>query len=372
MHALVVHRGGSPMTVERSHVQGFEMYAAELKRDLGFTSELVVARTLREVEAAVIGRPADVAFIMVSWSEPAAEVVSMFRRLSGRPSRPKLVFLDYFAPASSPYFGVLPHVDTYFKRQTYRDPSNYQGGFEGGNRFTNYLSQHLGISLDGWYFGGTPDPAQIHKLTTGWNLGVTRRCRQLLRLGRHMPLPWQHRPFAVNCRLGLSPGPRAKTEWYHHYRELGVRSVAPLREEYRCTGSDRVGLRQYLAEMILSKIAISPFGWGEVCFRDYEAVAAGALLVKPSMSHLQSNPNIYDEGKTYVACEWDMSDVPEICRYYLTRPDEAKAIILGGQEALHRYYEEGGFVGNVRRILTHAGLPIESNAPLPRRAFAVA
>ncbi len=372
MHALVVHRGGASLSVEGSQVQGFGMYAADLRRHLGLSVEMVAARTLADIEETVRSRPADLAFLMVGWDESPEVVEATFRRLSAISARPKLIFLDYYAPASSPHFGVLPFVDCYFKRQAYRDLSLYLRDFGGGNIFTDRLGGEIGIDLDGWFFGSKPRPADLSKVVVGWNLGVTRQYRQLLRLGRHMPLPWERRPFALNCRLGLSPGARAKTEWYHRYRELGIRAASPLFKEFRCTGTDRVGLRQYIAEMILSKIAFSPFGWGEVCFRDFEAVAAGALLVKPSMDHIQTSPNLYVEGKTYVPCSWDMSDVPDICRYYLAHPEQAKEIIHNAQEILHHYYEDGGFVDDVGRIMAHVGFQYERSPSPIESSFALA
>jgi len=60
------------------------MYEKDLEEQLGLPFEMVAAETLGEVEAAVLGHPADVAFVMVSWREDPAEVVGLFRRLSGR------------------------------------------------------------------------------------------------------------------------------------------------------------------------------------------------------------------------------------------------------------------------------------------------
>jgi Glycosyl transferases group 1 len=356
MHALIVSRGDAKWTPEGHQVHGFAMYERALRKSLGMTFETVATETLADVDEAILDRPADIVFVMVSWKEDPDDVVELFRRLSEREDRPKLVFLDYFAPASSPYFGVLPFVDAYFKRQMLRDPSLYCHEYEGGNPFTEYVSKAMGIELDGWNFASVADPRQLDKFVHGWNLGVTPHYRHLLKLTAAMPLAWDRRPFSVNCRMGLSAEPRAKTEWYHHYRERWVDALAPLRLEYRCTGSQRIRLRYYLAEMILSKIGVSPFGWGEVCYRDYEVIASGALLIKPSMAHLKTSPNIYVEGKTYVAASWDASDVKEICRYYLAHPEEAKEIIHNGRAALADYFENDGFVADVRRVLRVAGL----------------
>ena len=53
---------------------------------------------------------------------------------------------------------------------------------------------------------------------------------------------------------------------------------------------------------------LSPFGYGEICFRDFEAVLSGALLLKPDCGHLETWPDIYGEG-TYVPLDWMASDL---------------------------------------------------------------
>jgi hypothetical protein len=95
-----------------------------------------------------------------------------------------------------------------------------------------------------------------------------------------------------------------KLEWYQRYRESLLERLVPMEGRWRMTGRARVGSKRYLAELLLSRVVVSPFGWGEVCFRDYEAVAAGCLLVKPSMDHVRTQPDIYRAGQTYVSVRW--------------------------------------------------------------------
>ncbi len=115
------------------------------------------------------------------------------------------------------------------------------------------------------------------------------------------------------------------------------------------------------------RISVSSFGRGEVCYRDYEVIASGALLIKPSMGHLKTCPDIYIEGKTYVTASWDAGDVADICRHYLAHPEEAKEIIHNGRKALSDFFEDDGFVRDVRRVLCVAGLGIGGSiAPLQR------
>jgi hypothetical protein len=282
--------------------------------------------------------------------------VRTFERLAGRPDGPRLVFLDYYAPASSPYFGVLPLVDRYLKRQVLRDRRAYLDGFAGGTMFTDYLTRSLGYDLEGWDFGSRPDPGSLQKLRVGWNFGATRRRQVLMGLSRWVPVPWERRPFALHMRIG-SDRARNDCAWYHRYRSLGLEKLRPLARRYRCTGTERVSRKRFLGEMLLSRVVFSPFGWGEVCFRDFEAVCSGALLVKPSMSHLQTSPDIYVENETYVPVRWDLADLEEKVHRYLTHPDEARAIVERARRVLRRYFERDGFLNDVARCLLLDDLP---------------
>ena len=73
----------------------------------------------------------------------------------------------------------------------------------------------------------------------------------------------------------------------------------------------KIDFESYLQEIATSKIVISPYGWGEICSRDFEAFIEGALLLKPDMSHMTTYPNWYVANETYVPTKWDFSDFKE-------------------------------------------------------------
>ena len=70
----------------------------------------------------------------------------------------------------------------------------------------------------------------------------------------------------------------------------------------------KVDLKQYLKESGSIFATLSPFGWGEICFRDFEAVIGGSILIKPDMSHLTTWPNIY-QNDTYISLDWDFNNL---------------------------------------------------------------
>lgn len=73
---------------------------------------------------------------------------------------------------------------------------------------------------------------------------------------------------------------------------------------------------EYTRTMVRSKCVLSPWGWGEAAFRDYEALFLGAVLIKPRAEHVLTWPPI-EPVFQYLPCKPDFSDVPEIVQYVI-------------------------------------------------------
>jgi len=98
--------------------------------------------------------------------------------------------------------------------------------------------------------------------------------------------------------------------------------------------TEPISHKEYLKELRSSMISVSPFGYGEICYRDFEIILAGALLFKPSMEHLKTYPDIYVKNKTYVPFEWDFRDFNEKIDDLIDKPDMVKEI---SSAAMDRY-----------------------------------
>ena len=68
---------------------------------------------------------------------------------------------------------------------------------------------------------------------------------------------------------------------------------------------------EYVRELWQSKIALSPFGQGEVCYRDFELMQFGTLMIKPEMNNIDTYPNPYINDVTYISVKSDWSDLIE-------------------------------------------------------------
>ena len=97
---------------------------------------------------------------------------------------------------------------------------------------------------------------------------------------------------------------------------------------------------------------MSPFGYGEIAWRDYEAVMCGALLLKPDMSHCETDPSIFIPNETYVPIKWDFSDMAEKIRYHLDHPRETAEITRRAYQLLHEYCKEKHFLRQMERVLS--------------------
>jgi hypothetical protein len=346
----MIRRGEGYGGPEGHQVLPLITYRQQIREQFGVVVRVVGARTLDEIEATFAAHRADIALVMVSWAEPAEQVVSLFRRLSDHRRDIRIVFVDSYDEVTSPHFGVLPFVDRYVKRHVLKNRCDYFRTFDGGTPFTHHLSRNCGFDLANWHFGSIPSRDLIDKIVCGWNLGVAPMYRRLLRVTRPWAGLWSARPYAVNRRFG-PVATSDSSQWYARYRAACSHQMEALARRHSTTGTSRVRRRRYIAEMCLSRIVFSPFGWGEVCFRDFEAIACGALLVKPSMSHIETRPDIFRPGESFVEVAWDLHNLVDTCEHYLSHGDEARPIVRGGQGILRTYFDERGFLEDFRRVI---------------------
>ena len=87
------------------------------------------------------------------------------------------------------------------------------------------------------------------------------------------------------------------------------------------TKKDKLPYQEYIQTLYNSKVAISPFGMGELCFRDFECMQFGTIIIKPSMSMVNTIPNIYESNDTYLSVMYDWSNLNETVDYVLSNFD---------------------------------------------------
>ena len=105
-----------------------------------------------------------------------------------------------------------------------------------------------------------------------------------------------------------------QSNYYDTFRRPGIDAINSLDESIRVAKLDngvRVSQKEYYNRTFNSKILFAPFGYGEMAPRDLEAAMFGSILIKPDMDYIDTAPNVFIDGETYIACKHDFSDLNE-------------------------------------------------------------
>ena len=100
--------------------------------------------------------------------------------------------------------------------------------------------------------------------------------------------------------------------------------------------SKRVKRLEFYKLLRKTRYVLSPFGYGEICYRDYETILARNLLVKPSMNDFILFNDIFKPNKTYVPLNWDLSNLHEIHSKFYSNLQLQKYIINNSYESLKK------------------------------------
>ena len=96
--------------------------------------------------------------------------------------------------------------------------------------------------------------------------------------------------------------------------------------------------QQFVEVMKRSKIGLSPFGMGELCYRDLELIQWGCLLVKPDMSKVITEPDFFKPMETYVPVKADWSDLNETIEKVLANFKDYEYIIGNARQKVVEMY----------------------------------
>ncbi|MCU0566877.1 MAG: glycosyltransferase [Oculatellaceae cyanobacterium Prado106] len=355
--------------ISAAQLYPFVYYRRSLHRHLGLSLRILNTETLTEIHYATQQHPdADIFFIRPTWHEDPDQVQQFAANLRGQHPHQKIILIDPFDQTSSRFFGTLPFVDALVKYQCLKDVTKYRQPFIGGTMLTDYLVKRYGYDLEGWFVGSEVPPGYEQRIVAGWNLGLDSRWIRRLHIAQLTRLlPQPRKTIDIFCRMSL--GSLHQQEWYGQYRLAATEALTPLAADYQLAISGRfqdaglISRQQYDQELKSSRIVFSPFGWGEITWRDFEAACSGALLIKPSVAHVETYPNLYIPGETYVPVTWDFVDVEEKCRYYLTHPTEAQRIAHNARQAYWNYLKQGEFVQAIARLIHSNPAKVECDRP---------
>lgn len=183
-----------------------------------------------------------------------------------------LVFIKDFLDKSKSKIGLK----NYLTRE--------HGLFPFGKKFfSDYADQ------DTWMFDNNPGIKEI--LPTNSSLYKWTNLQNFQ--SRH------NRDIDVNCIIGTLSKPNIMfghndAELYNRMRNKVKQSLASIRGLN--IDVEKKPYPEYIRSLANSKICVSPFGMGEVCLRDIEAIRMGCILLKPRMDYVVPTPDIYNDS----------------------------------------------------------------------------
>lgn len=248
-------------------------------------------------------------------SEERAEILKLIKAHCNT-----LVWLDTADSTGTCMFDVMPYVDLYFKKQVLKNQADYCRDVYGTRTFCEYYHDLLNIedeTITKRYYPHT-DKQYLRKLRVAWNVGIGD-------LYAVKPIQLILHPFSVTKPDFISPNSERPLDV--QYRGSGYSAIAGYPRSRSkelmmeiMKGSDlkisditkRIPKEEFIKEGQSSKCILSPFGWGEICGRDFEAFVYGGCMIKQDMSHCITYPDAYQPGITYIPLKWDFSNFKDV------------------------------------------------------------
>lgn len=335
----------------------YSYFKKELKKNLNLHFFEITTNSLASKRWWLSAFDADIYILSVPVRDAEGEILSKekvkeFVAAINPEIRNKIIFFGPTDDPVSPYFDVLPYVRLFLMPFTFSDPDDYDEHFNGASKFADSMAKiyKLETSTQNEYhdnlFNSFAAKDQREKLTISWNFTHWRRLFALFDSQDRECIKKQDRPIDVNCRFNQYSG------WNKVHRLESAKIINDMSDRYNVVASsEKIPLEQYFQEIENSKILFSPFGWGAICPKEYEAIMKGCLVIKPAIDHINIFPDVLIPGETYVPVKWDLSDLEETLIYFLENESERNRIIENACSVYRQAMSAGPFINKVKEIV---------------------
>ncbi len=272
---------------------------------------------------------------------------------------PNIVWLDLSDSAGNTQFEVLPYVKKYVKKQFYKDKSLYKKNFFRNRFYADYYQKNYNLENTSKQKFTKLSDEFSEKLVLGWNIGVGNYF-EILKYNKFLKLKCILK--ATNCSnhkdlfkytLGYYDEKIRKNDVFFrfnlrdnikkisiHYQRKKVNEI--LTKHYGIINAKRLSHRDFLFSLKNSKISVGAFGWGEVCYREFEAIKMGAAVLFPNMNNIETWPNIYKDRITYLSYDYNMSNLLNKINELLEDNELRNTLVKNSQKVCKSVYDNEG------------------------------
>jgi len=328
--------------IPQSQIFPFHFFATDLQRHYGAAvREVAIERVLSD--SSMPAGATAVAF-QTDFDIDTAELEQLVARLQQQNPGARMVYLDWTAPSDLRNAERLNSlVDVYVKKHVLRDRSHYGRPTLGDTNLADYYARRAGLPEQEHCFKIPPD--FMSKLVVGPSFVTAPALLPALRQ------PFDERPereIDLHARFDANGTP-----WYGVMRGEAEAVLAEL-GDLRVASGFGIPRHRFICELQHAKVCFSPFGYGEVCWRDYEAIMAGSLLLKPDTGHIETHPDIFRPWETYVPLRWDLTDLNETLRRLLKDSALRQSIAERAHTVLHDYLHSDAFARQMQPLFAAA------------------
>ena len=233
----------------------------------------------------------------------------------------------------------------YVKKQLYNDLSFYKKSFYGGRIYSDFYYKKFGITDKNKYKMTLLKDKYKKKVILGWNIGV----RNFFYYSKNRLA----RLFYTQNKIKLFREKYKKFDLFmHNNLEIDRNSVRYQRELVykkidlgRLTNSiilKKIPRSEFYKTLKKTKILISLFGWGEICYKEFEATYMGCAFIMPNMCHINTWPNLYEKNVTYIPISWNLDNINENLEYLIKNDDLRNTLVHNAQKVILEIRNEKG------------------------------
>lgn len=333
-----------PNRISYSQIYPFFYYRSVFRERFNVELRLVPLPAY-ETPAYQVAHHADVILLQTWFTVEPAALEALVAKIQKLNPASELHFLDSFAPTDLRLARILaPLVKSYIKKSVLKDRSQYQKPQLGD---TNLMEYYCGLfDIEEKMVDWQVPMDVMDKLVIGPTFFTSPLILESF-LNRSEP-PSDNKTLDVHARMAAKG-----SSWYGKMRQLSVDKLNALTGLKTAVGPG-IPRKQFMRELATAKICFSPFGYGEICWRDIEAIQAGAVLLKPSMEHLDMNPRIHIPFETYIPLQWDYSDLEEKIESVLSNDTYRKTLVSNAYQMVRAYLQEARFVDQFAYLFTRS------------------
>ena len=119
--------------------------------------------------------------------------------------------------------------------------------------------------------------------------------------------------------------------------------------------NNRYSKREYYNSLRNSKVSVGAYGWGEVCYREFEAIKCGVAFMTADMSNIETWPNIYFKNETYLPYDLDFKNFLYNLEELINNVELRKRLVHNSKQILHDCHSLKGknyFLNKIKEIVS--------------------